>query len=117
MPAASDLLSPELVLVAPELPAYPREPLEVPADAYSPLREPDAPDREPSSDAVPIAHGQAISEARKRLMEAGVESDVLGSLVPRKHFRRRARLVPASAAATSVALLVLQLYLSHGALP
>jgi hypothetical protein len=116
MAAASDLLSPELVLVDPQLMAYPRVPLASPTNARSRLSEP-GPDREPASASGPSTESDAMSGARMRLMEAGLDSDVLGTLIPaRKHFRRRASLIPASAAATSVALLVLQLYLGHGGL-
>lgn len=56
-------------------------------------------------------------EARQRLLEAGVASDVLGSIVPRgRQLRRRAMLIPALSAACSVALLVFQLYVGQGAL-
>ena len=117
MPAAAELLSPELVLVDAELAGDRRVPLPAPPDASSSLWEP-APYRErpPESDSAE-ADEDAIGEARTRLVEAGIASDVLGSLVrARKGFRRRATLIPASAAATSVALLVLQLYLEHGRL-
>ena len=118
MAATSNLLSPELVLVDPQLVAYRRAPLAVPTTPRSRLGEPARPDLKVLPVSVPSKPGtDAISEARKRLMEAGLDSDMLGSLVPaRKHFRRRASLIPATAAATSVALLVLQLYLGHGQL-
>jgi hypothetical protein len=118
MAAASDLLSPELALVDPQLVADPRVPPAAFTNPRSRLWDPAAPDGEPVSVSVPSHPGSdAISEARKRLMEAGLDSDVLGSLVPaRRHFRRRASVIPASAAATSVALLVLQVYLGNGGL-
>jgi hypothetical protein len=58
-----------------------------------------------------------VLEARQRLLDAGIASDVLGSVVPDgRHLRRRATLVPALSAATSVALFVVQLYLGQGVL-
>lgn len=119
MAAAPDLVSPELVLVDPQLAAYSRALLTVPADALSRLYEPLHPRREPLPVSVPGDAGvDASAEARERPMEGAFDSEVLGSLMPsRKHFRRRASLIPATAAATSVTLLVIQLYLSHGKLP
>jgi hypothetical protein len=50
-------------------------------------------------------------------MEGGLDSEILGSLVPSgKHVRRRATFIPAAAAATAVALFVVQLYLNQGKL-
>jgi hypothetical protein len=119
MGTAPDLVSPELVLVDPQLAAYTRALLAVPTDALSRLEQPLPPVREPLPVSVPgDAGGDASVEARKRLMEGALDSEALGS-VPRsrEHFRRRARLIPAIAAATSVALLVLQLNLGDGKLP
>lgn len=117
MATVSNLLSPELVLVDPELDVHPRVPLALPTKARSRRLEPAAPNRDPLYGAPSERGNDALSEARKRLMEAGLHSDVLGSLVPpRKDSRSRARLIPAGAAATSVALLVLQLYLGQGQL-
>ena len=112
-----EALSPELVLVDPELAADARESLTDPAGS---LRPHDA-EREPQP---VVARGvettppeDTIMEARERLMERGLDSEVLGSLVPsEKHFRRRATLIPATAAATAVGLFVLQLYLNQGSL-
>ena len=69
---------------------------------------------EPATSAMP--EDQAL-EARRRLMDAGIASEVRGSTIPRaRRFRRRATLIPALSAATSVALFVLQLYVANGAL-
>jgi hypothetical protein len=77
--------------------------------------------REPGRAPTPVVYESppepGFLEARERLMRAGVDSEVLGSMVPRvRIFRRRATLVPACAAATAVALFVLQLYVAQGAL-
>jgi hypothetical protein len=119
MAAAPDLVSPELVLVDPQLAAYTRALHADPAGAFSHVEDPLPSGREPPPVSVPGDAGvDASAEARERLMEGALDSEVLGSLAPsREHFRRRARLIPATAAATSVTLLVLQLYLSHGKLP
>ena len=76
---------------------------------------------EPGQTPTKVIHesppGPGVLEARERLMRAGVDSEVLGSMVPRvRMFRRRATLVPALAAASAVALFVLQLYVAQGAL-
>ena len=65
-----------------------------------------------------LAHPDARAiQARQRLLEAGIASDVLGSMVPRRRrLRRRATLIPAISAASSAGVLVLQLYLGQGTL-
>src|SRR6266511_3812189 len=107
MPETATVLSPELVLVDPQPGAYPPAPFAVPGTVRPRLTKPAA-TKPPSR--TGDAHGDAVNAAHERLLKAGIDSDVLGSLVPAgKHFRRRARLVPACAAASAVALLVLQL--------
>jgi hypothetical protein len=117
-----EIVSPELVLVDPELAADAREFAADSPDASSPAREPSHDERE--SPPVPAPGGtrplhpdDRSAEARQRLMERGLDSEVLASLVPSgKRFRRRATFIPTAAAATAVGLLVFQLYLNHGKL-
>ena len=112
-----EVVSPELVLIDPKLAADARELLGDPAE---PDRQPlEAKRAAPSSPAAapPPPPGDTNAEARQRLMERGLDSEVLGELVPsEKHFRGRALFIPAAAAATAVALFVVQLYLSQGKL-
>jgi hypothetical protein len=69
---------------------------------------------EPASPAIPE---DQILQARRRLMDAGIASDSRGSMIPRgRRYRRRATLIPAFSAATSVVLLVLQLCVANGTL-
>ena len=122
---ALENLSPELVLVDPSLAASARARLPERDDSrdlawagtsartrppqvypasfrdYGPLYE------------VALTNGEAL----QRLLQGAVDSEVLGSLVPsRRLFRRRTTFVPTSAAAASVALFVVQLFLSQGRL-
>jgi hypothetical protein len=113
-----EILSPELALVDPELAAEARAYL---ADPARPLSSRDF-EREsppvvvPAVEATPLPE-DTIMEARRRLMERGLDAEVLESLLPSgKRFRRRATLIPATAAATAVGLFVLQLYLNQGSL-
>ena len=115
-----EVLSPEVVLVDPVL-----APSAVPfleRDASVPwLGERGVGDKgqrhvsgEPASS--PLSEDPGL-EARRRLMDAGIASDVRGSMIPRgRRYRRRATLIPALSAATSVALLILQLYVANGTL-
>jgi hypothetical protein len=114
-------VSPEVVLVDPDLAASAR-PLHVPHEQPPTRRAERAVDDEDRYSSIPRRHpvaqpdGRAI-QARQRLLDAGIASDVLGSMVPRGgHFRRSATLIPAISAASSVILLVLQLYLGQGTL-
>jgi len=113
-------VSPELVLVDPELAADAREFLGDDAAVRSLVRQPSEERRAaaPAPVAVPPRPPDDTSEeARQRLMERGLDSEVLGSLVPsEKQFRRRALFIPAAAAATVVGLFVVQLFLNHGTL-
>jgi hypothetical protein len=119
MAAAPDLVSPELVLVDPQLAAYTRPLLADSAGAFWRLEKP-SPSRRESHPLSVLgdARADAIAGARERLTERALDSEVPRSPTPcREHFRRRARLIPVTAAATSVILLVVQLYLNHGKLP
>jgi hypothetical protein len=113
MAAAPDLVSPELVLVDPQLAAHTR-PLADSGGAFWRVEKPLPSRRERHPLSVPgHARADASAESRERLTESALESEVPS----RKQVRRRARLIPATAAATSVILLVVQLYLNHGKLP
>lgn len=119
--SGAEIVSPELVLVDPALAVEARQLLADSADTRSSVTRPsddaESP-RIPAPDTAPPQRPDDTSaEARLRLMEHGLDSEVLGSLVPSgKHFRRRATLIPAAAAATAVALFVVQLYLNQGKL-
>jgi hypothetical protein len=118
-----DTVSPELVLVDPRLAASARALLPDPAET---LARPDRSARVrrrvfPVSfpdDGLSSFEADATSaEARERLMDGAVDSEVMGSLAPSgRHFRRPTTLIPTSSAASAVALFVLQLYMGHGAL-
>jgi hypothetical protein len=113
-------VSPELVLIDPELAADARERLGDPAETRSAVRQPSEARRAAPAASLavpPPPPDDTSAEARQRLMERGLDSEVLGSLVPSgKHFRRRALFIPAASAATAVALFVVQLYLNQGKL-
>ena len=55
------------------------------------------------------------SDARRRLMQAGLEADSWGTPMRRRRSRIRT-LIPTSSAAVGVALLLLQLFLEQGSL-
>ena len=114
-------VSPEVVLVDPELAASAR-PLLVPREQPPKRRVERAVRDEDRYSSVRRAHLAArpddrVTQAHQRLLEAGIASDVLGSMVPAgRCVRRSTTLIPAVSAASSVVLLVLQLYLGQGAL-
>jgi hypothetical protein len=121
-PARLDIVSPELVLVDPLLGAHARAFLSDSADTLSRIAQspPDGGEPLPASirDGGAWPHADdASADARERLMDGALDSEVLGSIVPYgRQFRRRATLIPATSAATSVALFVVQVYLSQGRL-
>src|SRR5919197_1964624 len=94
-------LSPEVVLVDPDLAASAR-PLLAEPDARVEIGEPSR-DEQSEPSALIAKQGfrsEAIAEARQRLMEAGLASEVVGAMLPSgRYFRRRATLIPASSAA------------------
>jgi hypothetical protein len=110
-----EILSPEVALVDPGFAALPF----LERDASAPWLEERGLDKGQRHLSVELATS-ALSEdpaleARRRLMDAGIASDVRGSMIPRgRRYRRRATLIPAFSAATSVALLVAQLYMANG---
>lgn len=109
-------ISPEVVLVDPDLAASARPLLELHEQPPKRLAERGLEDQYASIRRVAQPDDRE-AQARQRLLEAGIASDVLGSMVPcGRHFRRRATLVPAVSAASSVAVFVLQLYLGQGTL-
>ena len=118
--AKLDVVSPELVLVDPELaiPARTSLPASERQSAQHELKPAAAAPVKPL--AMSLHRGafsddaRATAEARQRLMDGAVVSEVLGALAQVNHFRRRATLIPSSSAASSVGILVLQLYLGHG---
>ena len=122
--SALENLSPELVLVDPSLAASARARLPERDDSRdlawagtSARTRP--PQVYPASfrDYGPLFEVALNGEALQRLLQGAVDSEVLGSLVPSSRpFRRRTTFVPTSAAAASVALFVVQLFLSQGRL-
>jgi hypothetical protein len=118
-PPQPEVLSPELVLVDPQLAAHVHAVHADHDDAVSHVEEATPADREPMPVSRPGDSGDdATAAARERLMERALDSEVLGSLVPPgRRFRRRATLIPATAAAVAVALLVVQLSVNQGKLP
>jgi hypothetical protein len=111
------LVSPELVLVDPDLAVPARALLSdaVIAGVSEPARlmprpRVTVPSRDPSTFGEESA---ATGDARRRLMDNAVVSESLGGLAPVR-FRRRVTLIPSSSAASSVGILVLQLFLGHG---
>ena len=117
----ADEVSPELALVDPDLVAS-AAPRPIQRDRRPAWLANRSVDEQVRDQSLPRAgpmpqHDDRILKARQRLLEAGIDSDVLGSMVPRgRQMRRRAILIPSLAAASSVALLALQLYMGQGAL-
>jgi hypothetical protein len=116
----SDVMSPELVLVDPELGLRLRTlhdscHLAVPASEVDP-QETDPP-------WAPVRHDTAVAlalspdeEARRRLINGSGDPEVVAQLGRATAFRRRATLIPSTSAAISVALFVFQLFLDQGRL-
>jgi hypothetical protein len=68
-------------------------------------------------DTRPMIEDAAAAEARQRLLEAGVDSDVMASIVPSgRRFSRWTTLVATSSAAAAGAILAVEAFLSRGTL-